>query len=105
MDRGDHAGFVIHLGDITADVVSDLEAAPRARAIFGTLSVPVRFLPGNDDIGEIRWRPRHPRAGKSGGERGFTPLPPPGPRAPGRLCRSFGPDRWSFEAARGTSSV
>jgi 3',5'-cyclic AMP phosphodiesterase CpdA len=44
--------LVVHLGDITADGASGLEELDAARTVFARLTVPMRFIPGNHDIGD-----------------------------------------------------
>jgi 3',5'-cyclic AMP phosphodiesterase CpdA len=71
---------VIHLGDITAHGKAEEIAA--VQAVFGTLSPPVCWLPGNHDIGD------------NPGPRSDEPLDPV------RLARFravLGPDRWSLD--------
>jgi 3',5'-cyclic AMP phosphodiesterase CpdA len=78
--------LVVHLGDITADGVTDsaeLDAAFAACAVIGR---PMRFLPGNHDIGD------NPLEGGPSSE---------DPLDFERLAhyrRVFGPDWWSLEA-------
>jgi predicted phosphodiesterase len=68
--------LVVHLGDISADGESDAADLEQAARRFEGMRVPLRFLPGNHDIGEL-------------------------PAAAGLKAyrRWFGPDWWSLEAA------
>ncbi len=43
---------VVHLGDITADGLSDENELGAARAVFDSLTVPIHFVPGNHDVGD-----------------------------------------------------
>src|SRR5215469_14425376 len=44
--------LVVHLGDITVDGASDAVELRDAVDAFAGLDVPIRFLPGNHDIGD-----------------------------------------------------
>lgn len=44
--------LVVHLGDITADAIVRPAELGYARAAFDDLAVPIRFVPGNHDIGD-----------------------------------------------------
>ena len=44
--------LVVHLGDITVDGVSEPGELGAARAVFDLLTVPMRFIPGNHDVGD-----------------------------------------------------
>lgn len=47
--------FVLHLGDVVhplPDAPSHAKAAERAAALFGAIACPVKYLPGNHDIGD-----------------------------------------------------
>lgn len=44
--------LVVHLGDVTADGVNAPENFATARRIFGRLRTPIRYVPGNHDIGD-----------------------------------------------------
>jgi 3',5'-cyclic AMP phosphodiesterase CpdA len=78
--------LVVHLGDITVDGASDSAELREAVHAFAQLDVPIRFLPGNHDIGD-------------------NPIAPDvRPEHPLDLARLeeyrtlFGPDRWSLHA-------
>lgn len=78
--------LIVHLGDIAADGAGFASDLAEAAACFAGLS-PVRFLPGNHDIGDNPMAP-----GAVSGEHPFDPA---------RLAdyrRHFGADRWSFAA-------
>jgi len=44
--------LVVHLGDISVDGASNPAELREAAAAFADLNVPIRFLPGNHDVGE-----------------------------------------------------
>jgi predicted phosphodiesterase len=75
--------LVVHLGDITVDGASDAVELREALDAFTCLDVPIRFLPGNHDIGDNPIAPD---------------VPPEHPLDLARLEEYrtlFGPDRWS----------
>lgn len=77
--------LVVNLGDITADGAGDAEELAPAHAAFAALGCPVRFVPGNHDIGDNPMAP---------GAKNKHPLDLD------RLAeyrRVFGPDYWSFD--------
>jgi 3',5'-cyclic AMP phosphodiesterase CpdA len=76
--------LVVHLGDISLDGASNPGELAESARIFADLGVPIRFLPGNHDIGD-------------------NPIAPDAPTEhPLDLARLneyrvlFGPDRWSL---------
>jgi len=81
-----HADLTIHLGDITVDGLEDPAQFQHAQRISANWPTPIRWLPGNHDIGDN----------------------PPGPgvvaKEPLRLPRlvdfraAFGADYWRFDA-------
>jgi 3',5'-cyclic AMP phosphodiesterase CpdA len=81
------ADLTVHLGDITVDGAHDAGQLDFARGLCADWPTPIRFLPGNHDIGDN----------------------PPGPGAPTkhplnleRLAQyrnGFGPDFWAMNAA------
>jgi 3',5'-cyclic AMP phosphodiesterase CpdA len=78
--------LVVHLGDITVDAASDTLELREAVDAFAGLEVPIRFLPGNHDIGDNRIAPD---------------VPAEHPLDLARLDdyrTLFGPDRWSLRA-------
>lgn len=84
--RSERPDLAVHLGDITAHGVEDPTAFAFAAGLFGDLPCPVRWLPGNHDIGED------------------PPTAARGVEAPVEASRlsawraAFGPDFWSVEA-------
>jgi len=76
----------VHLGDITADGAHHPDELENARATFAGLPQPMRFLPGNHDIGD---NPIAPGAAND------HPLDP---RRLADYRQLFGPDRWSLDA-------
>ncbi|SEE84051.1 Calcineurin-like phosphoesterase [Rhizobiales bacterium GAS191] len=84
--RHERPDGVVHLGDICADGVGTDGELEDAAALFTDLGAPIRFLPGNHDIGG------NPL------ERGASSEHP---LELGRLAeyrRLFGADHWAFEA-------
>ena len=78
--------LILHLGDITVNGAEHAAELVEARAAFEGLPAPIRFLPGNHDIGDNPIAPGVPNAH---------------PLDLARLAeyrRVFGPDRWSIEA-------
>jgi 3',5'-cyclic AMP phosphodiesterase CpdA len=78
--------LVVHLGDITVDGASDAVELRDAVDAFAGLGLPIRFLPGNHDIGDNPIAPD---------------VPPEHPLDLARLEEYrtlFGPDRWSLHA-------
>ena len=47
-----HADLTVHLGDITVDGAADVRQLEFARALSAEWPTPIRFLPGNHDIGD-----------------------------------------------------
>jgi 3',5'-cyclic AMP phosphodiesterase CpdA len=80
----DAAGFdlAIHLGDITVDGAADFAQFDFAQALFAPYGTPIRFLPGNHDMGD-----------NPGGEADAA-HPTAGPRQLGAWRARFGEDRW-----------
>src|SRR5262249_55015404 len=79
--------LVVHLGDISVDGASNPADLREAAEEFMHLGVPIRFLPGNHDIGD------NPIA---------AGVPSDHPLDVARLAEYralFGPDRWSLRAA------
>jgi predicted phosphodiesterase len=78
--------LILHLGDITVNGAEHAAELDEARAVFESLPAPIRFLPGNHDVGDNPIAPGVPNAH---------------PLDLARLAdyrRVFGPDRWSIEA-------
>jgi 3',5'-cyclic AMP phosphodiesterase CpdA len=78
--------LVVHLGDITADGISDARQLEAAFPAFEALGSPTRFLPGNHDIGD---NPIEPDA---------TTEHPVDLLRLAEYRRIYGPDHWSFRA-------
>jgi 3',5'-cyclic AMP phosphodiesterase CpdA len=84
--RATSADLTIHLGDVTVDGLGDPAQFAHAQAISASWPTPIRYLPGNHDIGDN----------------------PPGPGVaakhpldPARIVdfrATFGPDHWVFDA-------
>jgi 3',5'-cyclic AMP phosphodiesterase CpdA len=81
-----HPDLVVHLGDISLDGASNPAELREAASLLADLGVPIRFLPGNHDIGD-------------------NPIAPDAPTEHlldlARLEEYraiFGPDRWSLRA-------
>src|ERR1700730_13769795 len=75
--RADRPDLVLNSGDISLDLVA-------ARARDGELDLPVRFLPGNHDIGDCQDAPAHGEGAIDAARRE-------------RYLRHFGADWWSFD--------
>lgn len=78
--------LTVHLGDITADAAKDPAHHAEAVAAFADWPTPLRFLPGNHDLGDNPTDAPH-------GDDPFIDAP--------RLAlyqAAFGPDRWAFRA-------
>ena len=78
--------LTLHLGDITVDGVKDPADLEHARTISADWPTPIRFLPGNHDIGD-----NPPGPGVAASE----------PLRPARLAdyrAAFGLDRWALDA-------
>jgi len=78
--------LVVHLGDITADGEHDPQELRAVRPLFDGLAMPLRFLPGNHDIGDNPIAP------------GANPKTPVDRARLGEYRRLFGPDYWRFDA-------
>lgn len=77
--------LVIHLGDVTADAIVDPGEFAEARELLSACRTPMRFVPGNHDIGD---NPAWP-----GEKADKIPL---NPRRLEQYREEFGPDRWSL---------
>lgn len=78
--------LILHLGDITVNGAEHAAELNEAMTAFDGLPAPIRFLPGNHDIGDNPIAPGVPNAH---------------PLDLARLAdyrRVFGPDRWSIRA-------
>jgi 3',5'-cyclic AMP phosphodiesterase CpdA len=76
--------LVLNSGDISLDGVSCEEDLAAARALHDGLGLPVRFLPGNHDLGDAQDAPGHGEAAIDGERRV-------------RYVKHFGPDWWTFD--------
>jgi 3',5'-cyclic AMP phosphodiesterase CpdA len=77
--------LVVHLGDITANGVTDPGELDAAAAVFAGITRPMRFLPGNHDIGDNPLETNH------------SPDHPLDLERLAHYRRAFGPDRWVLE--------
>lgn len=75
--------LIVHLGDISADGAGSADDLAEAAACFESLATPMRFLPGNHDLGDNPIRP-----GEAVREH------PVSPERLARYRRIFGRDRW-----------
>ena len=82
--RADPPDLVLNSGDISLDGASEERDLVAARALHDRLGLPVRFLPGNHDLGDCQTSPSH-------GE-GFIDAV-----RRDRYLRHFGPDWWVFD--------
>src|SRR5436190_4841009 len=82
--RGSKPDLVLNSGDITLDGASQPVDLAAARALHDGLGLPVRYLPGNHDLGDSQDCPGHPEATINAARRS-------------RYVEQFGPDWWSFD--------
>jgi len=82
--RATKPDLVLNSGDISLDGASREEDLAAARALHDGLGLPLRFLPGNHDLGDAQDAPSH-------GEHAINPAR----RA--RYVKHFGPDWWTFD--------
>jgi 3',5'-cyclic AMP phosphodiesterase CpdA len=82
--RADRPDLVLNSGDIALDGASTESDLAAARALHDGLDLPMRFLPGNHDIGDCQDAPAH-------GEGAIDP------QRRERYLRHFGADWWSFD--------
>src|SRR5262245_32435395 len=78
--------LVVHLGDIRVDGASNPTELREAAAAFSDVRAPIRFLPGNHDIGD------NPIACGASTEHPLDLV------RLGEYRALFGPDRWSLHA-------
>lgn len=78
--------MIVHLGDITADGASDATHMGYAFQRLKSLGRPIRYIPGNHDIGD------NPAAPGQDGYESFKV------DSLAQYRRVFGPDYWSFDA-------
>ena len=84
--RESHADLTIHLGDITVDGLGNPDQFGHALAVSSSWATPIRYLPGNHDIGD---NPPGP---------GVAAKHPLEPARIGEFRTHFGPDYWGFDA-------
>ncbi len=84
---GANAELTLHLGDITGDGVNDEDHYRHALMMTRNWPTPIRFLPGNHDIGD---NPPGP---------GLPAEPPLDPGTMALYRDSFGADHWALDAA------
>lgn len=85
--RRSRPDLVLNSGDIALDGASDEADLAAARRLHEALGLPLRFLPGNHDLGDCQDAPRsghHAEAAIDAGRRE-------------RYLRHFGPDWWWFD--------
>jgi 3',5'-cyclic AMP phosphodiesterase CpdA len=82
------SGLTVHLGDIALDAPGDRSHSEAARRMCEAWPTPLRFLPGNHDIGDNPLGPEHPAK---------DPLDP---QLLESFQRDFGPDFWTMEIER-----
>src|SRR5262245_49775394 len=78
--------LTVHLGDITVDGVKDVGQYAHALAMASRWPTPIRYLPGNHDIGD---NPPGP---------GVVPKQALEPTRLEDFREAFGPDYWSFDS-------
>jgi 3',5'-cyclic AMP phosphodiesterase CpdA len=84
--RADRPDLVLNSGDISLDGASNEGDLAAARALHDGLGLPVRFLPGNHDLGDSQDAPSHGEGAIDAWRRA-------------RYVRHFGADWWSFDVA------
>jgi Icc protein len=82
--RADRPDLVLNSGDISLDGSRNESDLAAARVLHDGLGLPVRFLPGNHDIGDSQDSPPHGEGTIDASRRT-------------RYLRHFGPDWWSFD--------
>ncbi|MFO1159736.1 MAG: metallophosphoesterase [Reyranellaceae bacterium] len=82
--RADRPDLVLNSGDISLDGTANESDLAAARALHGGLGLPLRFLPGNHDLGDSQDGPTH-------GEKRIDAAR----RA--RYVAHFGDDWWTFD--------
>ncbi len=81
--RGSKPDLVLNSGDITLDGATRQSELGAARALHDGLGLPVRYLPGNHDLGDSQDCPGHPETINAARR--------------DRYVEQFGPDWWSFD--------
>lgn len=82
--RVDRPDLVLNSGDISLDGAAGEADLAAARALHDALDLPIRFLPGNHDLGDSRDAPAHGEGAIDAVRRE-------------RYVRHFGADFWSFD--------
>jgi 3',5'-cyclic AMP phosphodiesterase CpdA len=82
--RADRPDLVVNSGDISLDGASEDSDLAAARVLHDGLGLPVRFLPGNHDLGDCQDSPSHGEGSIDAVRRD-------------RYLRHFGPDWWTFD--------
>lgn len=82
--HADRPDLVLNSGDISLDGAAGEADLAAARALHDALDLPIRFLPGNHDLGDSRDAPAHGEGAIDAVRRE-------------RYLRHFGADFWSFD--------
>lgn len=82
--RASKPDLVLNSGDITLDGASRESDLAAARVLHDSLGLPVRYLPGNHDLGDAQDAPGHHESPIDADRRA-------------RYLAHFGPDWWSFD--------
>jgi Icc protein len=82
--RTDRPDLVLNSGDISLDGASNEDDLAVARTMHDGLDLPLRYLPGNHDIGDCQDAPSHGEGAIDASRRA-------------RYLRHFGEDWWSFD--------
>ena len=82
--RADRPDLVLNSGDISLDGASNDGDLVAARALHDELDLPLRYLPGNHDLGDSQDSPSHGEDRIDGTRRA-------------RYVAHFGADRWTFD--------
>ncbi len=82
--RADRPDLVLNSGDISLDGAAGEADLAAARALHDALDLPIRYLPGNHDLGDCQAAPAH-------GEGAIDTV------RRDRYLRHFGADFWSFD--------
>jgi 3',5'-cyclic AMP phosphodiesterase CpdA len=82
--RAARPDLVVNTGDISLDGASQEADLAASRLLHDALGLPLRFLPGNHDLGDAQETASHGEAPIDAGRRA-------------RYLKHFGPDWWSFD--------
>jgi len=82
--RADQPDLVLNSGDITLDGASTESDLAAARVLHDAIGLPVRFLPGNHDLGDCQDAPSHGEGAIDAGRRA-------------RYVAHFGNDWWTLD--------